>query len=53
MESVDEVCGAHIAFLWGSEAYERLVGDTASRIEEWAHDDLPKRIVLSEDPDLD
>lgn len=46
MEGVDEVVAHQSMFLPRNIYYDRLVGDTASRIESWVHDDLTKRIVL-------
>jgi hypothetical protein len=53
MEDADEVVAHTTLFLGVGEAYEKLLGDTASRIEEWVHDDLTTRIVLGEWPQLD
>lgn len=53
MEGVDEVVAHTTLFSGVGEAYEKLVGDTASRIEEWVHDDLTTRIALGEGPHLD
>lgn len=38
MTGVDEV-GAHCGLFFVSDTYEKLVGDTAARIEEWVRDD--------------
>lgn len=38
MKGVDEV-GAHCGLFFVSDTYEKLVGDTAARIEEWVRDD--------------
>ncbi|PLB45190.1 hypothetical protein P170DRAFT_429880 [Aspergillus steynii IBT 23096] len=46
MEGVDEVVAHQSMFLPRNIYYDRLVGDTASRIESWIHDDLTKRAVL-------
>jgi hypothetical protein len=35
------------------EAYEKLIGDAASMIEEWVHDDLTERTALGEEPDFE
>ncbi|KAI5370404.1 Putative alpha/Beta hydrolase [Septoria linicola] len=43
MESVDEV-GAHCGLFFVDERYERLVGDVASRIEGWVHDQTGERM---------
>ena len=53
MEGVDEVVAHTTLFSGAGEAYEKLVGDTASRIEEWVHEDQTKRIVLGEETDVD
>jgi len=53
MEGVDEVVAHTSLFSGVGEAYEKLVGDTASRIEEWVHDDQTKRIVLGEETNVD
>jgi hypothetical protein len=45
MEGVDEVVAHTTLFAGVGDAYEKLVGDTAHRIEEWAHEDLTKRVV--------
>lgn len=46
MEGVDEVVAHQSMFLPRNIYYDRLVGDTASCIESWIHDDLTKRAVL-------
>jgi hypothetical protein len=53
MEGVDEVVAHTTLFSGVGEAYEKLVGDTASRIEEWVHEDQTKRIVLGEETTVD
>jgi hypothetical protein len=53
MEGVDEVVAHTTLFSGVGEAYEKLVGDTASRIEEWVHEDQTKRIVLGEETNVD
>jgi pimeloyl-ACP methyl ester carboxylesterase len=53
MEGVDEVVAHTTLFSGVGEAYEKLVGDTAGRIEEWVHDDLTNRTVVGEEPDVD
>ena len=53
MEGVDEVVAHTTLFNGIGEAYEKLVGDTASRIEEWVHDDHTKRIILDQAHDVD
>lgn len=53
MEGVDEVVAHTTLFSGVGEAYEKLVGDTAGRIEEWVHEDQTKRIVLSEETNVD
>lgn len=53
MEGVDEVVAHTTLFSGVGEAYEKLVGDTASRIEEWVREDHTKRVVLGEEPDID
>ena len=40
MEGVDEVVAHTTLFSGAGEAYEKLVGDTASRIEEWVRERL-------------
>jgi len=40
MEGVDEVVAHTTLFSGVGEAYEKLVGDTASRIEEWVRERL-------------
>ena len=47
MEGVDEVT-AHTSLFFMSESYEKLVGDTAARVEEWVRDDATKRALLAE-----
>ncbi|KAI9679825.1 MAG: hypothetical protein M1817_004839 [Caeruleum heppii] len=44
MEGVDEV-GAHCGLFFLGEAYEKLVGDVAMRMEEWVRDDETRRLV--------
>ncbi|KZF24146.1 hypothetical protein L228DRAFT_90431 [Xylona heveae TC161] len=46
MEGVDEV-GAHCGLFFLSKTYEQLVGDVASRIEEWVREDLCSKETLS------
>jgi hypothetical protein len=53
MEGVDEVVAHTTLFTGVGEAYEKLVGDTASRIEDWVHEDQTKRIVLGDETDVD
>jgi len=53
MEGVDEVVAHTTLFNGVGEPYEKLVGDTATRIEEWVREDQTKRIVLGEDPGVD
>lgn len=53
MEGVDEVVAHTTLFNGIGEPYEKLVGDTASRIEEWVHEDRTRAIVLGEEPDID
>jgi len=44
MENMDEVV-AHVSLFFISEAYAKLVGDTAERIEEWVREDATIRAV--------
>ena len=44
MKDVDEV-GAHCGLFRMGEAYEKLVGDVGSRIEEWVKEDQSSRVV--------
>jgi hypothetical protein len=53
MEGVDEVVAHTTLFSGLGEAYEKLVGDTAGRIEEWVHENLTKKTVLGEEADVD
>ena len=53
MEGVDEVVAHTTLFSGIGEAYEKLVGDTASRIEDWVREFHTTRVVLGEEPDLD
>ncbi|KAA8643581.1 hypothetical protein EYZ11_009492 [Aspergillus tanneri] len=47
MEGVDEVVGHQSMFLPRNMSYDKLVGDTAARIESWIHDDLTTRALLA------
>lgn len=47
MEGVDEVV-AHTTLFVPSETYEKLVGDTAARIEDWVNEDRSMRLMLQE-----
>ena len=47
MEGMDEVV-AHTSLFFGGETYEKLVGDTAGRIEEWVKEDATTRMMLQE-----
>ena len=51
MENMDEVV-AHTSMFMMSEAYAKLVGDTAERIESWINQDATRRAVM-EAQDLD
>ena len=53
MGGIDEVVAHTTLFSGIGEAYEKLVGDTASRIEDWVREDHTKRVVLGEEPNLD
>ena len=53
MEGVDEVVAHTTLFNGVGEPYEKMVGDTASRIEAWVNEDLTKRAVLGEGLNLD
>jgi pimeloyl-ACP methyl ester carboxylesterase len=53
MEGVDEVVAHTTLFSGLGDAYEKLVGDTAGRIEEWVREDHTKRVVLGEEPNVD
>ncbi|KAI5840110.1 hypothetical protein DFP73DRAFT_574900 [Morchella snyderi] len=46
MRGVDEV-GAHCGLFFVGEAYERLVGDVAARMEEWVGEERTRRILES------
>lgn len=46
MIGVDEV-GAHCGLFFVGEAYERLVGDVAARMEEWVGEERTRRILES------
>ena len=48
MEGVDEVVAHTSMFSGVGETYEKLVGDTAARVEEWAKEDATKRMMLEE-----
>jgi len=48
MEGVDEVVAHTTLFDGVGERYEMLVGDTASHIEDWVHEDNTKRTLLGE-----
>lgn len=45
MEGIDEVVAHQSMFLPNGSYYERLVGDTAARIEEWVKDDCTRRVI--------
>ncbi|ETN36280.1 uncharacterized protein HMPREF1541_08557 [Cyphellophora europaea CBS 101466] len=45
MEGMDEVV-AHTSLFFMSEAYSKLVGDTAERVEGWVKQDLTRRAVM-------
>ena len=47
MEGVDEV-EAHTTLFLMSETYQRIVGDTAARIEEWVNEDRTAKLLLQE-----
>ena len=47
MEGVDEVV-AHTTLFLVSETYEKLVGDTAARIEGWVNEDRTRKLLLQE-----
>ena len=53
MEGVDEVVAHTTLFNGVGEPYAKLVGDAASRIEEWVNEDMTKRAVLGEGVNLD
>lgn len=48
MEGIDEVVAHQSMFLPNGSYYERLVGDTAARIEEWVKDDCTRRVIWSQ-----
>jgi len=47
MEGVDEV-EAHTSLFFLGPVYEKLVGDTSARIEEWVKEDGTRRVLLEE-----
>lgn len=47
MDGVDEV-GAHCGLFFPGPHYEQLVGDVGSRVQSWVHEDLSKRVALSD-----
>jgi hypothetical protein len=44
MEGVDEV-GAHCGLFFIGQAYERLVGDVGTRIEDWVREEETRRVI--------
>ena len=46
MEGVDEVVAHTTLFVPEGDTYERLVGDTADRIEQWIKEDQGVRAAL-------
>jgi pimeloyl-ACP methyl ester carboxylesterase len=52
MEGMDEVV-AHTSLFFVSEAYAKLVGDTAERIESWVQHDMTRRMVEEARHDVD
>lgn len=45
MPDIDEVVAHQSMFMPNGTYYERLVGDTAARIEEWVHDNSTRRMI--------
>ena len=52
MDGVDEVV-AHTSLFFVSETYERLVGDTAARVEGWVNEDRTTKLLLQEQHNVD
>ena len=52
MEGFDEVT-AHTSLFFVSETYAKLVGDAATRIQDWVQDDQSTKQAMSQDFDLD
>lgn len=46
MPDVDEVLAHQTIFIPQGEPYERLVGETVAKIEEWVGDDMTNRMIL-------
>lgn len=46
MPDVDEVLAHQTIFIPQGESYERLVGETVAKIEEWVGDDMTNRMIL-------
>ncbi|KAJ9207362.1 hypothetical protein DTO164E3_636 [Paecilomyces variotii] len=53
MEGIDEVAAHQSLFIPNNDYYEKLVGDTAARIQEWVQEAQTTRMVLSEIEGLD
>ncbi|KAL1865079.1 hypothetical protein Plec18167_009548 [Paecilomyces lecythidis] len=53
MEGIDEVAAHQSLFIPNNDYYEKLVGDTAARIQEWVQEAQTTRMVLSEINALD
>lgn len=48
MEDVDEVVAHQSMFFPKGAYYEKLVGDTATRIERWIQDEMTRRVIVNE-----
>ncbi|GAD99759.1 conserved hypothetical protein [Paecilomyces variotii No. 5] len=53
MEGIDEVAAHQSLFIPNNDYYEKLVGDTAARIQEWVQEAQTTRMVLGEIEALD
>lgn len=48
MEGIDEVVAHQSLFIPNNNYYEKLVGDTAARIQDWVQEEQTRRMILEE-----